>query len=47
MVSLDIAKMLLDFGADKTLVDGKGRMALQLAEGNGHKDVAALLRRDE
>ena len=37
-------KILLEAGADKTLVDGNERTALSYAEENGHDTVAALLR---
>ena len=37
-------KILLEAGADKTLVDGNESTALSYAEENGHDAVAALLR---
>ncbi|MDR4483990.1 MAG: ankyrin repeat domain-containing protein [Nitrospirales bacterium] len=40
---LQIAKMLISYGAKKDLVDSKGRTPLILAEENGHSAMVELL----
>jgi ankyrin repeat protein len=40
----DVVELLVEKGADVNAVDSDGKTALQLAEENGHTDLAALLR---
>jgi ankyrin repeat protein len=40
----DVAELLLSLGADPRAKDYQGRTSVELAESNGHEDVAKLLR---
>ena len=40
---LDTVRILLEYGADPMIPDGKGRLASDLARGNNHVEVAELL----
>jgi ankyrin repeat protein len=42
---LEMAEWLLERGADTTATDYEGKTPLQVAEENGHAEVAELLRR--
>ncbi len=46
-VALEIARVLLEYGADPTVRDPRGMTAADRAERNGMFDVAALLRQHE
>lgn len=43
---LDIAKLLLDFGASKSYTDDTGKTAYDYAEEKGYAEIAELLRND-
>lgn len=41
----DVVELLLSMGADPNIKDAQGRSLLELAESDGHDDVAAVLRK--
>ncbi|KAJ1461432.1 ankyrin repeat-containing domain protein [Pelagophyceae sp. CCMP2097] len=44
--TLPLAQILMDHGADRTLLDADGNTALKVARDNGHAAVAALLAKE-